>query len=361
MFLFGLYALLVLTTSATEGADHLKPPPNPQVTSPDPLPSLDTLHNLIASDLDRVNQLIIDKMDSQILLIPQLAGHVIAAGGKRIRPALTLASAQISGYQGNRHIALAACVEFIHTATLLHDDIVDNSKLRRGQASANALWGNEAPVLVGDFLFSRAFQLMVGDGNLKVLKILSDAAAIIAEGEIMQLLSRNDDTITEITCLETAQAKTAALFAAATRVGAVLGEQPQHCEDALGKFGLDLGIAFQLVDDALDYRADREALGKTIGDDFREGKVSLPVALAIKEASEEERAFWHRTLVDLDQEDGDFERAREILERSGALSATIERAGHYSALACQALEILPASLARDALAETASFAVARAY
>ena len=235
-------------------------------------PSLDALDAIVADDINRVNRLIVEKMESRAPLIPQLAGHIVAAGGKRLRPMLTLAASRLCGYEGDRHIALATCVEFIHTATLLHDDVVDESMLRRGQESANALWGNEASVLVGDFLFSRAFQLMVSDASLKTLKILSDASAIIAEGEVLQLLTTNDTETSEEAYLEVIRSKTATLFAAAAKIGAVVAERPKAEEEALESYGMNLGIAFQLVDDALDYSADQAALGKTVGDDFREGK-----------------------------------------------------------------------------------------
>jgi octaprenyl-diphosphate synthase len=257
----------------------------------DERPSLDALLGLVEGDLKKVNQHILDNMKSPVALIPQLAGHIIASGGKRLRPVLTLASANLCGYTGQRHIGLAACVEFIHTATLLHDDVVDESDLRRGQASANAIWGNEASVLVGDFLFSRSFQLMTADGSLQVLRILSDASAVIAEGEVLQLMTANEPTTTEEAYLEVIRSKTAKLFAAATRIGAVVAERPQAEEEALESYGMNIGIAFQLIDDVLDYSADQLKLGKTVGDDFREGKVTLPVILAYRRGNEEERAF----------------------------------------------------------------------
>ena len=237
-------------------------------------PTIRRLQELVGGDLERTNACILQRMHSRVPLIPQLAGHIIAAGGKRIRPMLTLGAARMCGYDGDRHVLLAACVEFIHTATLLHDDVVDDSHLRRGNATANVLWGNQASVLVGDFLFSRAFQLMIADGSLKVLKILSDASAIIAEGEVHQLVTTNDIATTEDDYLEVIRCKTAQLFAAAAQIGPVVAERPEAEELALEGFGRDLGVAFQLVDDVLDYAAEQEALGKTVGDDFREGKVT---------------------------------------------------------------------------------------
>ncbi len=324
-------------------------------------PSLDAIESLVMDDLKKVNRLIVDKMDSNVPLIPQLAGHIVAAGGKRLRPMLTLAAAGLCNYTGERHIALATSVEFIHTATLLHDDVVDDSMLRRGQESANALWGNEASVLVGDFLFSRAFQLMVADGSLKVLEILSGASAVIAEGEVMQLMTTNDTETSEQAYLDVIQAKTAALFAAATRIGAVVAERPRIEEEALQSYGMNLGIAFQLVDDALDYAADPAALGKTVGDDFREGKISLPVVLAWRRGDEAERTFWRRTLERLEQEDGDLAEAISLMDRHGALRDTIERARHYGSIARDALGIFPESPMKAAMSEAIDFTIERAF
>ncbi len=324
-------------------------------------PSLDAMDLIVADDIGRVNRLIVEKMESRAPLIPQLAGHIVAAGGKRLRPMLTLASAKLFNYGGDRHIALATCVEFIHTATLLHDDVVDESMLRRGQESANALWGNEASVLVGDFLFSRAFQLMIADGSLKVLKILSDASAIIAEGEVLQLLTTNDTETSEEAYLEVIRSKTATLFAAAARIGAVVAERPKAEEAALESYGMNLGIAFQLVDDALDYSADQAALGKTVGDDFREGKISLPVVLAWRRGNDEERAFWRRTLEKLDQNDGDLAHAITLMERHKALHDTIERARHYGAIARDALGIFPDGEVKSAMIEAIDFSIERAF
>ena len=229
-------------------------------------PSLDLLMKLVTQDLDKVNATILEHMQSPVHLIPQLAGHLIAAGGKRLRPLLTLGTAALCQYSGDRHIKLAACVEFIHTATLLHDDVVDASELRRGKLTANSVWGNQPSVLVGDFLFSRAFQLMVSDGSLHVLKLLSNASAVIAEGEVHQLLTTNDTTTSESDYLEVIQSKTAELFSAAARIGAVVADRPKIEEEALAAYGTNLGVAFQLVDDALDYSARQAELGKTIGD-----------------------------------------------------------------------------------------------
>jgi octaprenyl-diphosphate synthase len=323
--------------------------------------SLDGLIALLRADLDRVNVLILERMQSPVALIPQLAGHIIAAGGKRLRPMLTLAAARLCGYRGERHVALAAAVEFIHTATLLHDDVVDASDLRRGLATANAVWGNKSSVLVGDFLFSRAFQLMVEDGSLRVLAILSEASAVIAEGEVLQLVTSNDTETSEKAYLDVIEAKTAQLFAAAARVGAVLAERPAAEEAAIESYGRNLGIAFQLVDDMLDYAAHQAELGKTVGDDFREGKITLPVVLALRQATDAERAFWRRTLEDLDQREGDLDQAIEIMTRHGTLAATLERARHYAAAARRALAGFRDGPERRALDEVIDFCLARGY
>ena len=326
-----------------------------------PTPSLDALTELTQDDIQKVNQAIIARMDSPVILIPQVAGHIIAAGGKRLRPMLTLASARMCGYEGDRHVGLAGCVEFIHTATLLHDDVVDESDLRRGAASANAIWDNKSSVLVGDFLFSRAFELMVEDGNLDVLRILSQASSIIAEGEVLQLVTANDTETTEGDYLEVIRSKTAKLFAAAAEIGAVIAERPQEEWKSLDSFGHNLGMAFQLVDDVLDYSARQATLGKAVGDDFRDGKITLPIVLAFNAADEEEKSFWRRTLEDQEQKKGDFRRAVGMLEKSGVLTATIERARDYGAKAHQALEPFPDSEIKTAMIEAVEFAIHRSY
>ncbi len=325
--------------------------------------SLDQLAALVGDDLALVNAAIVERMHSPVALIPELAGHIIAAGGKRLRPMLTLAAARLCGYGGRRHIKLSACVEFIHTATLLHDDVVDESSLRRGLASANALWGNKASVLVGDFLFSRAFELMVEDGSLRVLAILSRASSVIAEGEVLQLTTANDTDTNEDAYLDVVRAKTAALFAAAARIGAVVADRPKAEEDALDSYGLNLGIAFQLIDDVLDYSARQEKLGKAIGDDFREGKITLPVILAYRRGDEEERAFWRRTLEDLDQapEDADLRRAIGLLDKHRCLADSVQRARHYGSIAKDALGIFPDGVIKSILLGIVDFSVERAY
>ena len=324
-------------------------------------PSLAPLTTLVADDMRAVNELVVRRMHSPVAMIPQLAGHIVAAGGKRLRPLLTLASARMCGYAGRRHIALAACVEFIHTATLLHDDVVDESDLRRGLASANAVWGNKASVLVGDFLLSRSFELMVEDGSLSVLSILSRASSLIAEGEVLQLTTQNDTETGETQYLEVIKAKTAQLFAAACRIGAIIAARPKVEEDALETFGMNLGIAFQLTDDVLDYSAKQMALGKTVGDDFREGKITLPVILAFRRGDEAERAFWRRTLETLDQRPGDLERAVDLMEKHKALADTVERARHYGAIARDGLGIFADGPEKSALVEIIDFCIERTY
>lgn len=307
-----------------------------------------------------VNEEIMRRMESDVRLIPELASHLIASGGKRIRPMLTLGAAKLCGYGGDKHILLAACVEFIHTATLLHDDVVDESERRRGAETANVVWGNQASVLVGDFLFSRSFQLMVQSGSLEVLRILAGASAVIAEGEVLQLMTANDLGSGEASYLKVIESKTAALFAAACRVGAVIAGRDTADAEALDAYGRDLGIAFQLVDDALDYAADGTALGKNTGDDFREGKVTLPVLLAHERGDAAERDFWKRVIESPDQQqEADFAEALRLMQRHGTISATLERARDYGRAAKDALRRFSPGPIRDALAEAVDFAVAR--
>ena len=320
----------------------------------------EALAKLCAEDLVAVNALILRHMQSEIGLIPQLASHIIASGGKRLRPLLTLACARLCGYQGKRHLGLAAVVEFIHTATLLHDDVVDKSGLRRGRQTANDVWGNKASVLVGDFLFSRAFQLMVSDGSLQVLSVLAQAAATIAEGEVHQLMTSNDTETGESAYLQVVTAKTAALFAAASQVGALVADRPGHEAEALHSFGLNLGIAFQLVDDVLDYSSASDEMGKATGDDFRDGKITLPVVLAFKVGNAEERVFWRRTLEELKQRDGDLRYAVGLLHRHGALTETVARARTYGEHARRALSVFPDGPACRALMGVVDAAIDRA-
>ncbi|WP_028969851.1 polyprenyl synthetase family protein [Sphingomonas sp. URHD0057] len=324
-------------------------------------PSLDALMALVGNDMNGVNAVILERMQSKVALIPELAGHLIAGGGKRMRPMLTLACAALLGYPGTRHHKLAAAVEFIHTATLLHDDVVDGSGMRRGKRTANLIWGNPASVLVGDFLFSRAFELMVEDGSLKVLRILSHASAVIAEGEVDQLTAQRRIDTDEEHYLSIIGAKTAALFAAACRVAPVVAEADEDAEFALESFGKNLGIAFQLTDDVIDYASDAATMGKGVGDDFRDGKMTLPVILAYARGDAEERDFWRAAMGGERQSDADLAHAIALLRSSGALDDTIEHARQYGRRAIDALAKFPASKARSALVEAAEFAVARAY
>ena len=324
-------------------------------------PSLDAMIHLVSADLNHVNSVILERMQSEVALIPELAGHLIAGGGKRMRPMLTLACARLLDYGGARHHKLAAAVEFIHTATLLHDDVVDGSGLRRGKRTANIIWGNPASVLVGDFLFSRSFELMVEDGSLKVLRILSRASNIIAEGEVDQLTAQRRVETTEDHYLAIINAKTAALFAAACRIAAVVAERDDAVEEALDSYGRNLGIAFQLIDDAIDYVSDAETMGKGVGDDFRDGKVTLPVILAHARGSAEDRSFWKQAMQGDRASDADLAHATALLKSTGALDDTLERARHYGQRAIDALGPFPAGAAKSALIEAVEFAISRAY
>ncbi len=324
-------------------------------------PSLAPLLALTAPGMNAVNAIILDRMQSEIPLIPALAGHLISGGGKRMRPMLTVAGATLCEYHGRRHYLLAAAVEFIHTATLLHDDVVDGSDLRRGRETANIVFGNPATVLVGDFLFTRSFELMVEDGSLKVLKILSRAASVIAEGEVDQLVAQRRVETSEERYLSIIGAKTAALFAAATRIAAVVAERSEADELALDAYGRNLGIAFQLVDDAIDYDSTAAEMGKGRGDDFREGKMTLPVILAYARGSAEERQFWQDAIAGFSTEDEDLAHATQLIARHDTVSATRERARHYAQRAIDALAGFPASPARAAMAEAAEFVVSRRF
>jgi len=323
--------------------------------------SLAPLLSLVEEDMAGVNQIILDNAKSDVDLIPELARHLIDSGGKRLRPMLTIAAARMCGYEGEGHIRLAASVEFMHTATLLHDDVVDESDLRRGKAAARILWGNEASVLVGDFLLGQAFRMMVDVGSMEALRILSTAAAIIAEGEVMQLVASKNTQTTEDEYLAVIEAKTAALFSAAGEVGAVLAERPKAERAALRSFAKNLGIAFQLIDDALDYSGEQAKLGKEIGDDFREGKITLPVVLSYRRGSEKDRKFWQRTLQEGQIGEGDLEHAVALMEEHGAIADTIERARHYGAIAHDALAIFPETNYKAALHDAVAFCIGRAY
>ena len=320
----------------------------------------DRLADWLAEDMAAVNRLIRDRMASRHApRIPEVTAHLVEAGGKRLRPLLTLATARMLGYDGQDHIKLAATVEFIHTATLLHDDVVDESERRRGRPTANLLWDNKSSVLVGDYLFSRSFQLMVETGNLRVLDILANASATIAEGEVLQLTAARDLATNEEIYLQVVRGKTAALFSAATEVGAVIAGAPEPVVRALFDYGDALGIAFQIVDDILDYGGTAAVIGKNTGDDFRERKLTLPVILAVAAASPEERAFWVRVIEKGDQRPEDLAEAMVILSRHGALAAARDVAMHWAERARQALCNLKESDLKDALSELADFVVKR--
>ena len=320
----------------------------------------DALAAHLSGQMGEVNLLIRERMASRHApRIPEVTAHLVEAGGKRLRPMLVLASAELCGYQGPWHVHLAATVEFIHTATLLHDDVVDESRQRRGRPTANLLWDNKSSVLVGDYLFARAFQLMVEPGNLRVLSILSDAAATIAEGEVLQLSAAQDLKTTEDTYLQIVRGKTAALFAAATEAGAEIAGADPAVVTGLRDYGDALGIAFQMADDLLDYGGDTGATGKNVGDDFRERKLTLPVIKAIAAADAEDLAFWTRTIGKGDQRDGDLEFALGLLDRHGAMEATREAAFGWAARARAALDAAPDHHLRDLLSDLADYVVAR--
>jgi octaprenyl-diphosphate synthase len=300
------------------------------------------------------------RMDSPVPLIPALAEHLIGAGGKRVRPLITVAAARLTGGTTDGHLKLAAAVEFIHTATLLHDDVVDGSQLRRGKVAAHLIWGAASSVLVGDFLFASAFELMVEAGSLRALDILARASRVIAEGEVLQLTRAHDLNLDEAVYLQIIAAKTAELFAAAAESGAVVSSASAAQSAALRSYGMNLGLAFQLADDALDYGGVSEVLGKNAGDDFREGKATLPLILALQRTGEREAAFWERTVGQLKQQDGDFERARSLILEAGALQATLDLARDYAAKAKADLAIFPADDWRASLEALADFVVSRA-
>ena len=333
----------------------------PAEKSTGPVNALSVLTSLVAPDLERVNEVILNRMQSEVALIPLLAGHLVKSGGKRLRPMLTLAAAGAFSYSGDKHLLLAAAVEFIHTATLLHDDVVDESDLRRGLVTAHVIWGNQASVLVGDFLFSRAFRLMVETGNLRVLDILSNAAAVLAEGEVMQLSAANDTNTTGDVYLKVIESKTAELFAAASEVGAVIAGRSADEVRATRDYGLNLGMAFQLIDDALDYAGSAGEMGKAVGDDFKEGKITLPVVIAFERGTAEEKTFWSRTLEAGEQTDADLPHAISLLERYRAIPRTIERARAFGDAARESLGGLPDNPYTSALDGIVDFCIARAY
>jgi octaprenyl-diphosphate synthase len=315
---------------------------------------------LAEADMAGVDALILARMQSPVPTIPALAEHLIAAGGKRLRPLLTVAANRLAGGVDDNCLKLAAAVEFIHTATLLHDDVVDGSQLRRGKVAAHLIWGGASSVLVGDYLFARAFELMVETGSLRALDILAKASGVIAEGEVMQLTRSHDLNLDKDVYIQIVQAKTAELFAAASEAGAVASGAGDRHIAALREYGLCLGLAFQLTDDALDYGGVTETLGKNAGDDFREGKVTLPLILAVARSGAREAPFWERVIGRLEQTEGDFRRARELIVGTGALEATLDMAFEYAEQAQRALQLFPDNDWRRALEALASFAVSRA-
>jgi len=323
--------------------------------------SIDALVDLVSGDMGRVNATILARTGSEVSMIPEVAKHLIDSGGKRLRPMLTLALAQLVGYADDGHIKLAAAVEFMHTATLLHDDVVDESEMRRGRLAARMLWGNEASVLVGDFLLGQAFKMMVEVGSLRALEILSSAAAVIAEGEVMQLAAAKNTATTEDEYLAVIRAKTAELFAAACEVGPAIAGRAKAEQTACRSFGMNLGVAFQLVDDALDYGGAAQKLGKNVGDDFREGKITLPVVLAFRRGGDAERDFWRRTMERSEATDTDLEHAIGLMTKHRALEDTLGRAQHYGAMARDALALFPDSPMKAALSGAVDFCIARTH
>jgi octaprenyl-diphosphate synthase len=321
--------------------------------------SVDRLVRLAAADMAGVDALITARMQSEVPVIPALAEHLIAAGGKRLRPLLTVAAARLAGSDNDTCLKLAAAVEFIHTATLLHDDVVDGSQLRRGKVAAHLIWGAAQSVLVGDFLFARAFELMVETSSMKALEILAKASRVIAEGEVLQLTRSHDLNLSQALYLEIIGAKTAELFAAASEAGGVSAGVTPAQSDALRAYGMNLGLAFQLADDALDYGGTTEALGKNAGDDFREGKATLPLLLAIARSGPREAEFWERAIGRREQTEADFRRARELIVGTGSLEATLDLAGSYADKAKAALSGFPANEWRSSLESLADFAVSR--
>jgi octaprenyl-diphosphate synthase len=331
----------------------------PLEESKNKLASIKPLVDLTRADMERVNQLILSKAGSDVQMIPEVANHLISSGGKRLRPMLTLASASLFDYRGENHVKLATSVEFMHTATLLHDDVVDESDLRRGKSTARMIWGNQASVLVGDFLLGQAFRMMVDVGSLDALDVLSSAACVIAEGEVLQLSVAKNMETTEDDYLSVIRAKTAALFAAAAEVGPIVAEAGRSGRNALKSYGMNLGLAFQLVDDALDYGGKAADLGKNVGDDFREGKITLPVILAYRRGTEDERAFWRDAIEAGNSTDANLEKALGLITKYGTLSDTIGRAIHYGTIARDALAPLPDTVWKSALMEVIDFCIER--
>jgi len=320
---------------------------------------INSLIELTAADMEKVNDLIINQTISKTDIIPKISRYLITAGGKRLRPMLTIASSLLCGRKNDNHILLATSVEFMHTATLLHDDVVDDSSMRRGKISARMLWGNEASVLVGDYILGQAFKIMVQSESLKALGILSNAAAIIAQGEVMQLSSVKNISTSENDYINIIESKTAALFAAATEVGGIINDRPEKECVALRSFGHNLGLAFQLTDDALDYNGNVDTLGKEIGDDFNEGKITLPIILSYKKSNSDENKFWNNVMLKEKRTNDDFTQAMLILEKHNCINETMKRAKYYANLAIKALEIFPESEIKKSLIESTIFSYNR--
>ena len=323
--------------------------------------AVSTLTQTLAADMQAVDACLLERMQSDVALIPQLAGYLIAAGGKRIRPLLSLASARLCDVTGSGHVSFAAAVELIHTATLLHDDVVDESDMRRGQATANRVWSNQASVLVGDFLYSQSFQLMVEEERLACLRILAKASAVIAAGEVLQLSIQNDLSAGEAAYMKVIEDKTAELFAAACEVGASVAGANEQAQEALRLFGLNLGIAFQLVDDALDYHADQAKLGKTVGDDFAEGKITLPVLLAYGAGDADQQAFWRRTIEQREQAEGDLAQAQAFIAQHDAIAITLAKAQEFADQAKAQLDGFANRELAGQMCDVVDFAVSRGH
>ncbi|WP_332060619.1 polyprenyl synthetase family protein [Bartonella sp. CB74] len=321
--------------------------------------SLQSLINLTKDDMERVNQFILSMAKSDVAMIPEISNHLISSGGKRLRPMITLASAHMFNYHNDSHIKLATAVEFMHTATLLHDDVIDESNLRRGKSTARMIWGNQASILVGDFLLGQAFKMMVDVGSIEALSVLANAAAIIAEGEVMQLSATKNVETSTADYLKIINAKTAALFSAAAEVGPIIADYGHKERFALREYGTFLGLAFQLIDDALDYGGAAKHLGKNIGDDFREGKITMPVILAYARGTTEEKTFWKQALEDGNNNDEAFTYAQQLIEKYDSLTDTIEQARIYGKRATNSLASMNESPAYNALIETIEFCIAR--
>ncbi len=325
------------------------------------------LSELCKQDLVSVNTLILDKLDSNVPLVQEVAKYLILSGGKRLRPLLTVASHNMANFQKHtkenyiNHIGLAAAVEFIHAATLLHDDVIDESKQRRGKPTANETWKNKTSVLVGDFLFSRSFQLMTKFGNSDTLKILADTSVIISEGEVLELANDKNLEINEDIYFDVVNAKTASLFSAACQVGAISGNASKVEINAFKSFGTNFGMTFQLVDDAIDYSSNNKILGKNTGDDFKEGKITLPIILAFGRSNEEEKKFWKRTISNLEQENGDFDYAVELINKYQCIEDTIKRANHFSNVAIDAIDIFKNNKYKERLVSLVSTSLSRIY